>query len=286
VPSTRPTDRCTGSTTCRGPISTATRLGKICKGLFGSTTAANVLTLGAAVQAGFRSTPPPWNAIGSTASPSSRTRRLPVRPPVGGRPRIERGQLETHARDLTSDPAARRRPRRLPGRRLRRAIPSKIEEVRGVEQRAPPVTGVDVRRRPPPPKLMAYKDEYEVVWRCPESQAQYQWSAGPTRRHRSPPPADARSFGLDDQVPSHRRPVIQGAVDEARRGTLADPFRWAEVRRQRAMIPSTRRHRHADEGLRPENLDEAVRSTRCPIRSAATSTSSRRAKHYRTEPTA
>jgi indolepyruvate ferredoxin oxidoreductase len=44
------------------------------------------------------------------------------------------------------------------------------------------------------------------------------------------------------------------------RGTLADPFRWAEVRRtERAMIPEYEQALDTlTERLRPENVDEAV----------------------------
>ncbi|HEX6660042.1 MAG TPA: DUF6537 domain-containing protein, partial [Ilumatobacter sp.] len=44
------------------------------------------------------------------------------------------------------------------------------------------------------------------------------------------------------------------------RGTLADPFRWAEVRRlERAMIPEYEKALDTlTDGLRDDNLDEAV----------------------------
>jgi len=114
--------------------------------------------------------------------------------------------------------------------------------------------------------LMAYKDEYEVARLAllPESQAQYQSIGGPDTKvtyHLHPPML--RSLGLEHKIKFRRtgEPSFKTLRSMKRlRGTLADPFRWAEVRRtERAMIPEYEKALDAlTENLREENVDEAV----------------------------
>jgi indolepyruvate ferredoxin oxidoreductase len=93
-------------------------------------------------------------------------------------------------------------------------------------------------------KLMAYKDEYEVarLLLLPESRAAYEAVGGSTTKvtWRLHPPA-LRAMGMNKKMEFGRRstPVFKALRAAKRvRGTVADPFRWARVRRvERAMIP-------------------------------------------------
>ena len=169
----------------------------------------------------------------------------------------------------------------------------KIEEVRGVEQRVVPgsqeLTFAAARHLH---KLMAYKDEYEVARLAllPESQAQYQTVGGPDTKvtyHLHPPML--RSFGLDHKLKFRRTgdPSFKALRSMKRvRGTLADPFRWAEVRRlERAMIPEYEKALDTlTKGLRPENLDDAVAIATLPDQVRGYEhIKLERAKKYRTE---
>jgi indolepyruvate ferredoxin oxidoreductase len=93
-------------------------------------------------------------------------------------------------------------------------------------------------------KLMAYKDEYEVARLLLDEAALADYrSVGGQRTtityHLHPPML--RSLGLDRKLKLQRTAVPALRVLRASkrlRGTMADPFRWAEVRRlERAMIP-------------------------------------------------
>ncbi len=93
-------------------------------------------------------------------------------------------------------------------------------------------------------KLMAYKDEYEVarLLLLPESRAGYEAVGGAKTKvtWRLHPPA-LRAMGMKHKMQFRRRstPVFKALRAAKRvRGTMADPFRWAKVRRvERAMIP-------------------------------------------------
>jgi indolepyruvate ferredoxin oxidoreductase len=93
-------------------------------------------------------------------------------------------------------------------------------------------------------KLMAYKDEYEVARLLLDDAARtgYEAVGGPRTSvtyHLHPPML--RSLGLERKLKLQRSavPALRALRAGKRlRGTLADPFRWAEVRRvERAMIP-------------------------------------------------
>jgi indolepyruvate ferredoxin oxidoreductase len=113
---------------------------------------------------------------------------------------------------------------------------------------------------------MAYKDEYEVarLLLAPEARAAYEAVGGPdtTVTWRLHPPM-LRAAGMKDKMKlgPRTKPVLAALARSKRvRGTVADPFRWAEVRRQeRAMIPE---YEHAvarlAKGLTADTLDEAV----------------------------
>ncbi len=93
-------------------------------------------------------------------------------------------------------------------------------------------------------KLMAYKDEYEVARLMLTDDARRQYTAiGGARTkvtyHLHPPILE--KFGLDRKIGLTRSaPSVFRALRAGKRlrGTLADPFGWAHVRRlERAMIP-------------------------------------------------
>ena len=93
-------------------------------------------------------------------------------------------------------------------------------------------------------KLMAYKDEYEVarLLLLPESRAAYEAVGGNGTKvtWRLHPPM-LRAMGREQKMRfgPRTRPAMQLLrVSKRVRGTVADPFRWAKVRRiERAMIP-------------------------------------------------
>jgi indolepyruvate ferredoxin oxidoreductase len=93
-------------------------------------------------------------------------------------------------------------------------------------------------------RLMAYKDEYEVarLLLLPESRAAYEAVGGRKTKvtWRLHPPA-LRAMGMKKKMKFGRRSTPMFRTLRAAkkvRGTVADPFRWAKVRRvERAMIP-------------------------------------------------
>jgi indolepyruvate ferredoxin oxidoreductase len=93
-------------------------------------------------------------------------------------------------------------------------------------------------------KLMAYKDEYEVarLLLADEAKLNYRAVGGPKTKvtyHLHPPML--RALGMDRKLKLQRSavPALRALRASKRlRGTVADPFRWAEVRKvERAMIP-------------------------------------------------
>ncbi|MGK0277037.1 MAG: indolepyruvate ferredoxin oxidoreductase [Ilumatobacter sp.] len=115
-------------------------------------------------------------------------------------------------------------------------------------------------------KLMAYKDEYEVARLLLDDEATsgYQAVGGANTKvtyHLHPPML--RSLGLDRKLELRRSaPPALTALRAGKRvrGTLADPFRWAAVRKlERAMIPEyIEAVERLCQGLSAETLDEAV----------------------------
>ncbi|HEY3674046.1 MAG TPA: DUF6537 domain-containing protein, partial [Acidimicrobiia bacterium] len=116
-------------------------------------------------------------------------------------------------------------------------------------------------------KLMAYKDEYEVarLLVAPGATAQATEMAaagGRIRWHLHPPLL--RSLGLRHKIafPESTAPIFRTLARGKRlRGTLLDPFRWAEVRRIERRLPEeflVAVHRITDE-LSAERFDHAVK---------------------------
>ena len=221
-------------------------------GLLGSTTTANILLLGAAVQAG--AIPVPADAIEQAitlngvavdtnlaafrwgrawvADAAAVERAAGLVQPTG--PESFDDLVERLAGDLAdyqSDAyAARFRSVVVGARAAERS--SDVDSTRYSEAVARNLH-----------KLMAYKDEYEVArLLLDDARTGYETVGGPTTTvtyHLHPPML--RSLGLDRKLKLQHSavPVLRALRASKRlRGTPADPFRWAQVRRvERAMIP-------------------------------------------------
>ena len=225
----------------------------LARGLVGSTATANILVLGAAVQAGAVPLPVAaveraieLNGVAVDANiaafrwgrawfddPSAVERSAGIESTP--RPETTDELIDRLVVDLTSyqSPAYADRFRRI------------VDDVRGAETRVVPGSSVlteTVARNLH--KLMAYKDEYEVARLMLTDDARRQYIAiGGARTkvtyHLHPPILE--KFGLDRKIGLTRSaPWVFRALRAGKRlrGTLADPFGWAHVRRlERAMIP-------------------------------------------------
>ncbi len=255
----------------------------LAEALLGSTTTANIMVLGAAVQIG--AVPVPVDAIERAielngvavdtnlaalrwgrawaADPASVERAADL--PVTHAPETLDELIERLADDLVdyqSDTYAARF----------RAV---VADARRAEQRVDPAstrfTEAVARNLH---KLMAYKDEYEVarLLLADEAQDAYRAVGGPRTTvtyHLHPPML--RALGFDRKLELRRTAVPTMRVLRAAtglRGTLADPFRWAEVRRvERAMIPEyVAAVERLGAGLDLDGLDEAVEIAWLPDR--------------------
>ena len=115
-------------------------------------------------------------------------------------------------------------------------------------------------------KLMAYKDEYEVarLLLAPQARAEYEAVGGPGTKvtwRLHPPMLRAMGMKQKMRLGPRTKPALAALARSKRlRGTLADPFRWAEVRRQeRAMVPEYERAvKRLARASTAANLDEAV----------------------------
>jgi indolepyruvate ferredoxin oxidoreductase len=141
-------------------------------------------------------------------------------------------------------------------------------------------------------KLMAYKDEYEVARLLigPEARAAYEAVGGRGTKvtWRLHPPM-LRALGMKEKMKLGRRsrPTLVALARAKRlRGTVADPFRWAKVRRlERALIPEYERAiRQVAGRLTTANLDDAVALATLPDQVRGyEELKLRRAAAYRTE---
>ena len=141
-------------------------------------------------------------------------------------------------------------------------------------------------------KLMAYKDEYEVARLLLDDRARagYEAVGGPDTAvtyHLHPPML--RAMGIDRKLTLRRSavPTLRALRAAKRlRGTLADPFRWAEVRRvERAMIPEyIEALGRVQRRLDIANLDDAIAIASLPDQVRGyEELKLRRAAAYRTE---
>ena len=225
----------------------------LAEGLLGSTTTANILLLGAAVQAG--AVPVPVDAIeqaitlNGVAVDTNLTafrwgrawavdaeaveRAAGVSAPTG--PESIDDLVDRLTDDLTDYQSAEYASR----------FRSVVEQSQATER----ARGIDSTRYSEAVarnlhKLMAYKDEYEVARLLLDDAAieDYRSVGGPrtTITYHLHPPI-MRSLGLHHKLKLKRSAVPALRVLRASkrlRGTMADPFRWAKVRRvERAMIP-------------------------------------------------
>ena len=222
-------------------------------GLLGSTTTANILLLGAAIQVG--AVPVPFDAIEQAITLNGVAvdtnlaafrwgRAWSLDPEAvertagfirAGGPESVDDLIDRLANDLVDYQSVEY------ANRFR----SVVADARAAER----ATGVDSTRYTEAAarslhKLMAYKDEYEVARLLlgDAGRAGYETVGGPDTTvtyHLHPPML--RSLGLDRKLKLQRTAVpALRALRAAKsiRGTMADPFRWAKVRRvERAMIP-------------------------------------------------
>jgi indolepyruvate ferredoxin oxidoreductase len=224
----------------------------IATGIFGSTTTANIMTLGAAVQTGALPVSPAsieraielnGVAVATNVAAFRFGRQWAVDPhtveSLAGvtAPSVE--TLDQLLDRLTADLVDYQD--RAYADRFRR----RVDAVRAAEARTvPESTALTEAAARNLHKLMAYKDEYEVARLAllPESQARYRAVGGEATTityHLHPPML--RAMGLDRKLKFRRTGAPSFAALRAMkrvRGTKLDPFGYAELRKlERAMIP-------------------------------------------------
>ncbi|HUS41949.1 MAG TPA: DUF6537 domain-containing protein, partial [Ilumatobacteraceae bacterium] len=250
-------------------------------GLLGSTTTANILLLGAAVQAG--AVPVPADAIEQAITLNGVAVDTNLAAFRWGRAwsvdavAVERAAGWCHpAGPEPFDDLVERLADDLVGFQSP-AYAERFRTVVGESRRAEHAIGVDSTRYATAVarnlhKLMAYKDEYEVARLLLDGAARsgYEAVGGTTTTvtyHLHPPML--RSLGLDRKLKLQRSavPALRALRASKRlRGTLADPFRWADVRRvERAMIPEyTNAITVLNRRLSADTYDEAVEIASLP----------------------
>ncbi|MFT4867212.1 MAG: indolepyruvate ferredoxin oxidoreductase, partial [Ilumatobacter sp.] len=246
----------------------------LAEGLLGSTTTANLLVLGAAVQCG--ALPIPVEAVeraielnGVAVAKNLNAFRW-GRAWIDNRQEVERAAgLPVHVAPETTAQLFDRLASDLVGyqseeyaARFRSVIATVQRAEQLIDQDDQFTRAVVIHLH----KLMAYKDEYEVARLLLDDEATsgYQAVGGANTKvtyHLHPPML--RSLGLDRKLELRRSaPPALTALRAGKRvrGTLADPFRWAAVRKlERAMIPEyIEAVERLCQGLSAETLDEAV----------------------------
>jgi indolepyruvate ferredoxin oxidoreductase len=248
---------------------------KLAVGLLGSTTTANIIVLGAAVQAGALPLPPAdieraieLNGVAVEAN---------VRAFRWGRAWVDDASSVEAAAGIelpkppeTTDELIERLAVDLVGYQssaYARKFRAVVERARRRESAIEPTSReftetVAINLH----KLMAYKDEYEVarLLLSDESRRQYEGIGGSSTAvtfHLHPPALKA--LGLDHKISMRRtaQPALRALRATKRlRGTHADPFRWGEVRQvERAMIPEfIDAVDRLTAGLTAATLDDAV----------------------------
>jgi indolepyruvate ferredoxin oxidoreductase len=230
--------------------------GAITNGLFGSATSANVLTLGVAVQSGALPLSPEsveraielnGVAVKQNIAAFRFGRQWAGDPAVVEAiagiqaPRVE--SLDQMINRLAADLVDYQDEEYAD--RYRQQVETVRRAERAVDQASTALTEAVARNLY---KLMAYKDEYEVARLAllDESQERYRAIGGKNTKvtyHLHPPAL--RSLGMDDKIKFRKlgAPSFQALRAMKRlRGTKADPFGYAKVRRvERAMIPEYER---------------------------------------------
>ncbi len=249
--------------------------------VLGSTTAANVIVLGAAIQIGAIPVPPETiehaialNGVAvDTNLAAFRWGRAWADDPEG----VEHTAGLSHAlRPETVDELIDRLADDLVGyqsaayaNRFRAVVAEARRAEQGAAAESTRFTEAVARNLH---KLMAYKDEYEVARLLLDDQARAGYEAvggrGTTVTHHLHPPM-LRAMGINRKLKLRRSAVPTLRVLRAAkglRGTLVDPFRWAEVRCvERSMIPEyIDAVRRLQRGLDRHTLDEAVEIASLP----------------------
>jgi indolepyruvate ferredoxin oxidoreductase len=246
----------------------------IAKGLFGSTTTANIMTLGVAVQSGALPVSPEHVERAIELNGVSVPANLAAFR-FGRQWTVDAAAVEALAQLAapsieTLDQLVDRLAADLAvyqniayAERFRRRIASVRDAERAASDDSTALTEAAARHLH---KLMAYKDEYEVARLAllDESRQRYELVGGPTTKvtyHLHPPVL--RSMGMDRKLKFRRtgEPSFLALRSMKRlRGTKLDPFGYAEVRRtERAMIPEFEEALDTIVAkLSADNLDEAV----------------------------
>jgi indolepyruvate ferredoxin oxidoreductase len=253
----------------------------LAEGLLGSTTTANILLLGAAVQAGAVPIPPATieqaielNGVAvATNLAAFRWGRAWRDDPAT----VERA---AHLPVMNSPETLDELVDRLAADLVDYQSPAYADQFRSVvagARRAEQATMTDSTRYTIAVarnlhKLMAYKDEYEVarLLLCDDARAGYEAVGGPSTAvtyHLHPPML--RAIGLHRKLELRRTagPALRSLrAMKGVRGTLLDPFRWARVRRvERAMIPEyVEALRRVQATLDASTIDDAVEIASLP----------------------
>lgn len=248
-------------------------------GLLGSTTTANILVLGAAVQAGAVpiSVAAIEQAIGlnGVAVETNLAAFRWGRAWVADRSAVERAaDLPVAVAAETTDELVERLAADLVGFQSSETA-DEFRAVVATARAAEHEVGTDVFGRAVAihlHKLVAYKDEYEVARLLLDDEAAAGYravgGADTTVTYHLHPPM-LRALGMDRKIKLQRTAVpAMRALRAAKRlrGTYADPFRWAEVRKvERAMIPEyISAVQRLAAGLDAQRLDEAVEIASLP----------------------
>ncbi len=266
----------------------------ICRGLFGGSTAANILTMGVAVQVGAIPIRPATIeraielngvAVQQNVTAFRFGRRWAIDPTgVEAAAGLSEAHIETLDEvidRLAADLAD------FQNNAYSRRYLATIAKVRTTES-AMLIDAVARNLH----KLMAYKDEYEVARLAllDESQRRYAAVGGAATKvtyHLHPPMM--RSMGLNRKLKFRRTGTLTFVAlrsVKSVRGTIADPFRWAQVRRaERAMMPEYEQAiATVLSRLTPDNLGQAIEIASLPDQVRGYEhIKLRRAKAYRAE---
>ncbi len=273
----------------------------LARGITGSTTTANVLLIGAAVQSG--ALPIPVDAIERAIELNGVAVQRNLDAFRWGRAWIEDRAAVESAADITPTPAPETLDQLIDrlaadladyqNERYAKKFRKVVAVARAAEQRIDADSdefAAAVARNLH--KLMAYKDEYEVarLLLLDDSQAQYRGIGGADTTvtyHLHPPML--RAMGMDRKIGMKRTALpAMRALRAAKsvRGTPLDPFRWAEVRKvERAMIPEyIDAVRTLSKQLSPDNVGESIAIASLPDRVRGyEDLKLRRARDYRAE---
>ena len=249
--------------------------------VLGSTTTANVIVLGAAVQIGAIPVPPEaieraiaLNGVAvDTNLAAFRWGRAWADDPeaverAAGLPQTLQPETVDELIDRLADDLVGYQSAEYAGR-FRAVVADARRAERGVAPDSTRFTDAVARNLH---KLMAYKDEYEVARLLLDDRARAGYeavggSATTITYHLHPPML--RAMGVNRKLKLRRSAVPALRVLRAAkglRGTRGDPFRWAEVRRvERAMIPEyIDAVGRLQQRLGPDNLDDAVEIASLP----------------------